>query len=238
MILTTLLMLSLFSAAFVLAQDTTRAATSKGIGGKVVDATDKAVEVSTIDDFDFDETRIQSAVNELDDSTNKKRVGFAKVWRGFGGVNNAETGHLVALMLVTQSFEDKERTLGWLRVSDFGTYKLVKDIDASDFDSRVYYLASSRNEDLESLKSDGIGKLTLDESENYDGLTVWTVSLVVNENGEQTTWHGNIYGESPKVLKPTGDAEGIRAASDAANFRSKDNTGNGFLSRIRTFFSN
>ena len=72
-------------------------------------AADEAVDSTTVVEDDFNEEDLKEALDGVDEDNkeeDKRKVGFAKVWRGLGSMENGEEGFLVNSLWAVQRFAE------------------------------------------------------------------------------------------------------------------------------------
>lgn len=166
----------------------------------------RSINSGELDSLEINSSRLEEYLNQKSDL---KKAGFSKVWRGVGQINNDESGYLVSTIWVKQGLIETEensseienytktRSFGFIRISDFGVYNLVRDTTDSNAseDSLRFYILPTSSKQLEpnASKKESIGTLILNQDKEYPNLVIWTGTLAFESGDLKGSWDINLY---------------------------------------------
>lgn len=236
-----LLMSGIFAGAFALADDTSTAT--------VENVEDTAVTGVTSGD-------VTTATQDIKDPKGHKKIGFVKVIRGTGWIENGQDGTLITGFWASQKFaktnDNSNKTvvakhLGMIRIDGVGNYKLVKVNETETTEDKVsfYLIALGKKDyqsdttsvDISSASANSVGILTLTRDKNLKNLNTWQGSITLNEGKYAGTWNV-VLGTSSKVMNPQKmmkSDEGKRniATGENSNTTTTEKPKVGFFKRVQ-----
>ncbi len=259
-LMTTLLVVSIFAGVFVLAE-TENVVSSSGGGGSAVaiqsntaglteiQSEDVAVSISQIEPIEIQSEDVEVSLQEVESIKGHKRIGFAKVWRGHGWIDNNKDGYLITGFWASQKFakidvSNKEidkvktiRTFGILRIVKDKTYRLIRAPTTEEIEnvnSVSFYVIpineigdaheshTIQYEDEDILKRDSVGKLVLTRKEKFKGLTTWSGTLSFEKGNLVGSWNVEL-GTDINVIKPVQVKKIRRVIGEVQNARVRIN---------------
>ena len=200
-----MLMIGMFAGTLVIAQDS-------------VTSDDVETELSS---EEIDEALEEATEEEDSDKIKHRRIGFAKIFRGFGSIDNDENGYLIEGFWITQKFaivdsennetiESKERSNGLIKILGVGNFIIVKDTEASSETDLEFIITKSRRHISEDeAENNSIGTLSLTISEEFEGLTRWTGTLDIENDAISGTWDVELSTDDKAVRKRFGQTGNI-----------------------------
>jgi len=219
------------------------------ITGDVIDETEVSVDLSDLPVDADEKSQIQETIREFENEKSTMRIGFAKIWRGQGWIDNGQEGYLMHGFWINQAFTKKaesdaltasaedfkvEKAFGRMWIGQT-PYHLIK---AEDEDQTIFYLhKNSANKD--NPEEDALGTLVLIQEESLENMIIWKGSLEFDRD----TWdvelatHVNSLKKTSEEVEDSsiftrifgGDDKGEEIAEDSAlipqpekpNFKSK-----------------
>jgi len=207
----TLLLTGIFASAFVLAEATE----------------EESMDLSEIETLDAETVEMEEAIEEMNleelEEDQYKRIGFTKIWKGQGWINNGEEGHLLTGFWISQGFakydtDEQEvesqkiiRAFGGIHIPGAGKYKLVRaptSDSIEDVEEIAFYVIPAgkkyklSKEELtaDSLDELSVGKLVLTRENQYKGLVTWKGSLSFDGGKMEGEWDVEL-ATSKKVIR-------------------------------------
>lgn len=224
-LMTTLLIVSIFAGVFVLAE-TENVVTSSGgagAGGSAVlteiETKDAAISISNLKPTEIETKDVEVSLQEVEAVEGYKRIGFAKVWRGHGWIDNNKDGYLITGFWASQKLakidtSNKEiekiktiRTSGRLNIVGIGSYRLIRAPTTEEIENinsvRFYVIPMSKKKYLKEadLSRDAVGKLVLNKKEQFKGLITWDGTLSFEEGKLAGSWSVEL-GTNVHTIKP------------------------------------
>ena len=244
----TLLMASIFAGAFVLAETENIVSSSGGAGGSAklieVESENVAVSISNLEPTEIETEDIEVSLQKVEAVEVYKRIGFAKVWRGNGWIDNNQEGYqegyLISGFWASQKFakvsiSDKEiddvktiRAYGTLRIARDQTYRLIRapttegKENANSVSFYVIPLNKKRYLEEAELSRDAVGKLVLNKKEEFKGLTTWDGTLSFEKGNLVGSWDVEL-GTDVNVIKPAQVQKIRRVIGEVQNARVRIN---------------
>jgi hypothetical protein len=224
-LMTTLLMIGIFAGVFVLAGTENAVSSSGGSGARgsailtKVESENMAVSVSQIKPIEIETEDVEVSLQEVEAVKGYKKIGFAKVWRGNGWIDNNQEGYLITGFWASQKFakvniSNKEianvktiRTFGTLRIAKDQTYRLIRAPTTEEIENtksvRFYVVLLNKKKYLEEadLARDAVGKLILDKKEKFKGLTTWDGTLSFKKGNLAGSWDVKL-GTNVNAIQP------------------------------------
>jgi len=210
----TLLLVSLFAVSFVIADENA----------------DTSVDVKEILDDAVSSDDINDALKNTEELVDYKKIGFVKIWRAKGWIENGESGRLLEGFWLSQRFatidtnsqtiEDVQiaRAFGKIHLAGAGNYNLVKMKDNSFIENSTtvnFYVILANRDKLGVLSEDelainSVGTLVLLKEQEFNDLTTWSGELNIATDNDQKIWRVHIATDvkrmTPRQMLATADA--------------------------------
>lgn len=172
--------------------------------------TEEAIDVEKLLSEEVTEEEIEEAIREMDEAHRYKRLGFTKIWKGQGWIENEEEGYLIdgfwlvhGVATITadsetaESNQNKFWAMGRLKIGNTGMYKLIKVSETADIAESIETTGSvtfqvvpltAKITTVDSVESESIGTLVLTKQNQYDELTTWNGRLTFESGKFRGNW--------------------------------------------------
>jgi len=206
----------------------------------------------------FESAEIEEALREAAEERDEyRRLGFSKMTRGFGSMDNGDEGYLVNGFWIVQEFaiqdsngeivREDSRAHGTLRINGVPqNYRLTK-MDISEREANFALVVRERTEDRSEANVRQVGELHLELFEELDGLSKWEGTLELEDGDLRGEWDVELSTTtktvrlgSDRAVDSDSDSDRARAnAGDEARARIAEGVERnpGFFGRLRAFFS-
>lgn len=231
-----LLISSIFAGMFVLADETSTT---------IENVEDAAVE-------GISSTDIGSAVQDIKEPQNHKRVGFVKITRGNGWIENGQEGTLINGFWVVQRFAKIDsasnktviaRGFGKLHIDRGGNYKLIRtnENDVSENETTVSFNLiplGNKYESTEEATANSVGHLVLTRELDLKRLKIWKGTLTLNSGKLAGSWNVELATDSKvinhqKVAGAKAGRQGNAAATGNENVTGTEKPKKGFWDKVQ-----
>ncbi|MEK6757761.1 MAG: hypothetical protein AABX88_01405 [Nanoarchaeota archaeon] len=231
-----LLISSIFAGMFVLADET-------------------STTIENIDDAavaGVSSTDIGSAVQDIKELQKHKRVGFVKITRGNGWIENGQEGTLINGFWVAQRFAKIDNAsnktaivkgFGKLHVDKGGNYKLViaNENDVSENETKVSFNLIPLGDEYESTEEatgSSVGQIVLTRELGLKGLKTWKGTLTLNDGRLAGSWNVVLATDSKtinhqKVAKIKADRQGNADATRNDSVAGTEPPKRGFWQKVQ-----
>jgi len=193
-----------------------------GISVLADEENDSDIESVEVEDIEVDgiySEEIGESMEEIEEIEDYEKVGFVRVSRGNGWIENGEAGYILSGFWANQRFakinrgtEDIDevktvRSFGRLHIVGTGVYKLVRtksnESDKNNYTVTFYVVPVSekKRSTINETIRDSVGELVLNKEIEYRGLTTWSGNIEFEEGKLSGNWNVKL-ATNTKTIKP------------------------------------